>query len=29
MGSITYDTHNFVRKLQEVGFDEKQAEGQA
>jgi hypothetical protein len=28
MGSITFDTHNFVRKLQEAGFDEKQAEGQ-
>jgi hypothetical protein len=24
---ITFDTHKFVRKLQEAGFDEKQAEG--
>jgi len=23
---ITFDTHKFVRKLQEAGFDEKQAE---
>ena len=27
MPSITFDTHKFVRKLQEAGFDEKQAEG--
>ncbi|MDD5242164.1 MAG: DUF1640 domain-containing protein [Sulfuricella sp.] len=27
MSSITLDTHRFVRKLQEAGFDEKQAEG--
>ncbi len=27
MSSITLDTHKFVRKLQEAGFDEKQAEG--
>ena len=27
MASITFDTHKFVRKLQEAGFDEKQAEG--
>lgn len=27
MISITFDTHKFVRKLQEAGFDEKQAEG--
>ena len=27
MTSITFDTHKFVRKLQEAGFDEKQAEG--
>lgn len=27
MSSITFDTHRFVRKLQEAGFDEKQAEG--
>lgn len=27
MSSITFDTHKFVRKLQEAGFDEKQAEG--
>ncbi|MDP3190700.1 coiled-coil domain-containing protein [Rhodoferax sp.] len=24
---ITFDTHKFVRKLQEAGFEEKQAEG--
>ena len=24
---VTFDTHKFVRKLQESGFDEKQAEG--
>ncbi|MDI1246463.1 MAG: DUF1640 domain-containing protein [Rhodoferax sp.] len=27
MSSITLDAHKFVRKLQEAGFDEKQAEG--
>ena len=27
MGSITFDTHRFVRRLQEAGFNEKQAEG--
>lgn len=27
MTTITFDTHKFVRKLQEAGFDEKQAEG--
>lgn len=27
MATITFDTHKFVRKLQEAGFDEKQAEG--
>lgn len=27
MASITFDTHKSVRKLQEAGFDEKQAEG--
>lgn len=27
MSFITFDTHKFVRKLQEAGFDEKQAEG--
>jgi len=27
MTSITFDTHKFVRKLQNAGFDEKQAEG--
>ena len=27
MSTITFDTHKFVRKLQEAGFDEKQAEG--
>jgi hypothetical protein len=27
MSSITFDTHKFVRKLQEAGFDERQAEG--
>jgi hypothetical protein len=26
MSSITFDTHKFVRKLKESGFDEKQAE---
>lgn len=27
MNPVTFDTHKFVRKLQESGFDEKQAEG--
>ncbi len=27
MSSITFDAHKFVRKLQEAGFDERQAEG--
>ena len=27
MTFITFDTHKFVRKLQEADFDEKQAEG--
>jgi len=27
MSSITFDTHKFIRKLKEAGFDEKQAEG--
>jgi len=27
MTTITFDTHKFVRKLQEAGFDERQAEG--
>lgn len=27
MASITVDTHKFVRKLQEAGFDQRQAEG--
>ena len=27
MVTITFDTHKYVRKLQEAGFDEKQAEG--
>ena len=27
MSAITFDTHKVVRKLQEAGFDEKQAEG--
>jgi hypothetical protein len=27
MATITFDTHKFVRKLQEAGFDQKQAEG--
>ena len=26
MSSITFDTHRFVRRLREAGFDEKQAE---
>ena len=25
--TITFDTHRFVRKLEEAGFDQKQAEG--
>ena len=27
MRSITFDTHKFVQRLQEAGFDQKQAEG--
>lgn len=27
VSSITFDTHKFVCKLQEAGFDEKQAKG--
>jgi len=27
MATITFDTHRFVRKLEEAGFDQKQAEG--
>ena len=27
MTTITFDTHKFVRKLQDAGFNEKQAEG--
>jgi hypothetical protein len=27
MGAITFDTHKFVQKLQEAGFNQKQAEG--
>jgi hypothetical protein len=27
MATITFDTHKFVRKLEEAGFDQKQAEG--
>lgn len=26
MSTITFDTHKFVRKLKEAGFEEKQAE---
>ncbi len=26
MSTVTFDTHRFVRKLQEGGFDQKQAE---
>ncbi|OAH96325.1 coiled-coil domain-containing protein [Methylomonas methanica] len=26
MATVTFDTHKFVRKLKEAGFDEKQAE---
>jgi len=26
MAAITFDTHKFIRKLKEAGFDEKQAE---
>ncbi len=26
MVTVTFDTHKFVRKLKEAGFDEKQAE---
>jgi len=27
MASIIFDTHKFIRKLQESGFEERQAEG--
>lgn len=27
MATVTFDTHKFVRKLQEAGFDQKQAKG--
>ena len=27
MTTVTFDTHKFVQKLKEAGFDEKQAEG--
>ena len=27
MSAVSFDTHKFVRKLQDAGFDEKQAEG--
>lgn len=27
MATVTFDAHKFVRKLQEVGFDQKQAKG--
>ncbi len=27
MATITFDTHKFVRKLEEAGFNQKQAEG--
>ena len=27
MATITFDTHRFIRKLKESGFEEKQAEG--
>ncbi|NJD05776.1 MAG: DUF1640 domain-containing protein [Methylococcaceae bacterium] len=27
MASVTFDTHKFIRKLREAGFDERQAEG--
>ncbi|MDP3308888.1 coiled-coil domain-containing protein [Methylotenera sp.] len=27
MATVTFDTHKFVQKLKEAGFDEKQAEG--
>lgn len=27
MATVTFDTHRFVQKLKEAGFDEKQAEG--
>ena len=27
MATITFDTHKFIRKLKESGFDERQAEG--
>jgi hypothetical protein len=27
MTTVTFDTHKFVQRLKEAGFDEKQAEG--
>lgn len=27
MATITFDTHKFIRKLKESGFEERQAEG--
>lgn len=27
MATIAFDTHKFIRKLQDAGFDQKQAEG--
>ncbi|MDO9394355.1 MAG: DUF1640 domain-containing protein [Methylotenera sp.] len=27
MTAVTFDTHKFVQRLKEAGFDEKQAEG--
>jgi hypothetical protein len=27
MATITFDTHKFIRKLRDAGFDERQAEG--
>lgn len=29
MSTITFDTHKFIRKLRDAGFDEKQAEAVA
>jgi Protein of unknown function (DUF1640) len=29
MSTITFDTHRFIRKLKEAGFEEKQAEAAA
>jgi len=29
MGAITFDTHKFIRKLEEAGFEPKQAEAVA